>query len=208
MSLSHQSTSRKSITFESIAKKYSDYFTFLASSWTGHSPAFTAKDLAQEALYKAWQVFDSFDPTKGSLSTFMTTIAISVFKDMCKNQKNLPSESFDDAFKHSSSIMVKYDASDEEYLKGRGVSLKGVLVDCIDDLPSVYVNRLMDSLDGRQRAIVEKTFGVGESPWEQSDNTIASELGISRQTVITVRKKAIETMRLHAVKKQTMRCAA
>lgn len=208
MQNSHQSNLSQKLTFESKANEIFQRCYYYALLWKNHSLAYTAEDLAQEALIRIWQAFDKYDASKSKLTTFVYEIATNVFKDICKSTRNAFAESYNVLFEEAPAFVVESKASHEEYFSGKAVSFKGIDVSSLDDLYPAYVDRLMSHLPERQHSIVERTYGVGNHPWEQSDKCIAEELGITRQTVISDRKKAIETMKLRAVKRTHIRCAA
>ena len=61
---------------------------------------------------------------------------------------------------------------------------------------SLDLEPLLACLTHRQRQVIEKSFGIGAEWWEQTDDSIAEDLGITRQTVISDRKKAIREMQI------------
>lgn len=62
-------------------------------------------------------------------------------------------------------------------------------------LEEINIDSLLSCLPARQKQVIEHSFGVGSALEEIKDNEIAHLLGITRQTVSSDRKKAIETMR-------------
>ena len=54
---------------------------------------------------------------------------------------------------------------------------------------NVIVSQMLDGCTDRERAILERTYGINGQP-EQKDADIAAALGISRPRVVTIRKAA------------------
>ena len=52
---------------------------------------------------------------------------------------------------------------------------------------------MLDGCTDRERAILERTYGINGQP-EQKDADIAATLGISRPRVVTIRKAAISRL--------------
>ena len=58
---------------------------------------------------------------------------------------------------------------------------------------NVVVSQMLDGCTDRERAILERTYGINGQP-EQKDADIAATLGISRPRVVTIRKAAISRL--------------
>lgn len=76
-------------------------------------------------------------------------------------------------------------------------SLTEGTTDVIDEYSEdgISVEKLLACLPERQQKVVEHSFGVGKTSRKIKDNEIARRLGVTRQTVSSDRKKAIETMK-------------
>ena len=67
--------------------------------------------------------------------------------------------------------------------------------DQCDDERVLDLSPFLAMLPKRQRAVIERSYGLGGALYEQPDERIAEELEISRQTVFADRTKGLETMR-------------
>lgn len=139
-----------------------------AFSWGCIPTALETEDLVQEALIKIWEACPTFDPAR-SPWPMVKVIANNAFKDACRLYGKY----------HS----VSLDSFDIETL---GQTLES------ETTPS-NVNTLLDFLKPRQKEIIKMAFGI-DQPEAYGINEIAEELGITRQTVSSDKKKSLQVM--------------
>ena len=178
-----------------------------AGYWHNHPRYHTPDDLAQIAAIKVWMAFDSYDETR-PLKAFVNKIAFNAFVDACKSDEGVYEVSFDemrpskrvqeDTTVPSVGPVNKEDADDNPVYSIGGEN----------SFLSLDLEPLLACLTHRQRLVIEKSFGIGAEWWEQTDDSIAEDLGVTRQTVISDRKKAIREMQIRVGKRTTRVMAA
>ena len=149
----------------------------------------TADDYALTATIKFWKSgFDNFNPNE-SLAAYVGKMTRNSVTDDFRAWKY--KEKTKNGYRH---LMVPlpeiFDVRDEC---------------CLDE---INIDSLLSCLPTRQKQVIEHSFGVGRALEEIKDNEIAHLLGITRQTVSSDRKKAIETMRNNFKKGTINRMAA
>lgn len=154
--------------------------------------AYEAKDLAQVAIIKVWKALDKNYDSSKPLKPFVYKIAVNTYKDIRKGKDGLSKERVEDkrrSKRRSTGETRDYDSAEEVRLneenEARAVYLKEITLD---------LEPLLSRLTIRERKVIEMSFGLGDCWWEMPDDIIADELGITRQTVISDRKKAILDM--------------
>lgn len=160
----------------------------ISRKWKYHSAALESADLTQIAVTKVWLASRQLD-VHTDIMPLAATIAINSCYDVCKSPKNEQCLSFDETFM-TSIIKDEYerheDIDSEFEFDFQGEE------SCASD---INLESVLSGVSPRQRIIIEKTFAVGRSQWEHSDESIAESLGITRQTVSAERKKAFEIIR-------------
>jgi RNA polymerase sigma factor (sigma-70 family) len=149
----------------------------------------TAEDYALTATIKFWKSgFAHINPNE-SLSAYVGKMANNAAIDDFRAWKF--KKKTKNGYRH---LMVplpeKFDVRDER---------------CLDE---INIDSLLSCLPARQKQVIEHSFGVGRALEVIKDNEIAHLLGITRQTVSSDRKKAIETMRNNYKKGTINRMAA
>lgn len=120
---------------------------------------------------KIWEANSSIDSTK-SPWPFVTVIAKNAFKDACKR------------YGKYQSVPV-----DSKQFDALSFSLE-------EHKAPTNVNLFSDFLTDRQKEILKMAFGI-EQPYAFSINDIAEELGITRQTVSSDKKKGLKALEEH-----------
>lgn len=152
---------------------------------------YQAMDLAQIAVVKVWKAFDNYDPSKARLSTYVNKIAFSAFIDTVRGKDAFSEERIDET--RPISILqgkVVTSVNDDDEIENRPAYSVENESNSID----LAFENLLAFLPHRQRLVIEMSFGLGDSWWERPDESIAEELDITRQTVISDRKKALLDM--------------
>ena len=193
------STRAKKPSFES---KWDEIFGICfckARHWTTIPRHLEAQDLAAIATEKVWLAFDEYDGIR-PLRAFVNKIAFNAFVDTCRSHNTSMESKLDETLKASPN-----EPRQETLLNGKVVTS---IVDSDEDVENrpayslesesssiaLGLEPLLSCLPIRQRQVIEMSFGLGENWWERTDDSIADELGITRQTVISDRKKALLDM--------------
>ena len=177
-------------------KKWDEIYTIclrIANRWHNHPRYYEPQDLAQIAAIKVWKAIDQYDADR-PLSAFVNTIAFNAFVDACRSSEDVYEVSLDETRPVSAlqgqgvcTVVDRNEDSDTDPRPAYSVeSESGSIASGLEPL----LSRLPD----RQRQVIEMSFGLGDCWWEQTDESIAQELGITRQTVVSDRKKAILDM--------------
>lgn len=172
-----------------------------ARCWHNRPRVFTPDDLAQIAAIKVWKAFNSYDRTS-SLEPFVKKIAKNACLDACK--------SYEDVLL-SLAMWVREEtiASSDGHANNEDVDDNPVYAkDSESSASALVLEDLMENLTPRERQVIEKSYGIGVESWEQADDSIAESLGVTRQTVISDRKKAIKEMQTRVGKRTTRAMAA
>ena len=152
-----------------IEKNWEEIYSLclrLAKRWHNLPRHYEPQDLAQIAAVKVWMAIDKFDADR-SLSAFVYSIAYNAFVDACRSRKDMFEFSQDDV-------------------------LPATLIESENGSSALDMEPLLECLSARQRRVIEMSFGLGEFLWDRTDESIAEELGITRQTVISDRRKALQ----------------
>lgn len=153
-----------------------------ALSWKCIPAALETEDLVQEALVKIWEASPRFEQAR-SPWPLVKVIANNAFKDACQRYGKYQS--------------ISIESFDIEVL---GQTLES------ETTPS-NVNALLDFLTSRQKEIIKMSFGI-DQPAAYGINEIAEELGITRQTVSSDKKKGLKVMEeCHCQRKASKRMA-
>lgn len=164
-----------------------------AKRWHNHPRYHEPQDLAQIAAIKVWRAIDQYDQNR-PLAAFVNTIAFNAFVDACRSNETVYEVSLDEtrpaSFHHCNVVCPVMDRDDDNDTEIRpAYSIRCESVSVASDLEP-----LLECLPDRQRLVVAMSFGLGQNWWEMTDDNIAEELGVTRQTVISDRKKAILDM--------------
>lgn len=168
----------------------------IARRWSNHSAALQASDLAQVAVTKVWLARAQFVEDM-DIMPLVVKIAVNAYKDICKSLHNEDGTPLDDAFMETLPNDAQETCEEADHLDSAILEDENCSADI--DLESFH-----SILTPRQMLIIEKSYAVGDCQWEQCDERIADDLGLSRQTVIAERKKALTIMR-NRNKKRTSR---
>lgn len=142
----------------------------LASTWKRIPAALETEDLVQEALIKIWEACQTFDPAR-SPWPLVKTIANNAFKDACR-------------------LYGKYHSVSLDAMQ---VDALGLTLDSEVTPSTSNVNTLLDFLTARQKEIIKMAFGI-DQPTKYSINEIAEELGLTRQTISSDKKKGLQVL--------------
>ena len=170
-----------------------------AQNWTTIPRYLEAQDLAAIATEKVWLAFDEYDGIR-PLRPFVNKIASNAFVDTCRSHNTSMESKLDETRKASPN-----EPRQETLLNGKVVTS---IVDSDEDAEnrpaysleseSSYIalglEPLLSCLPARQRQVIEMSFGIGNNVCELPDECIAEKLGVTRQTVISDKKKAILDM--------------
>lgn len=177
-------------------KKWDEIYTLClkkAIRWHNHPRYHEPQDLAQIAVIKVWRAIDDYDKSR-PLAAFVNTIAFNAFVDACRSNEDVYEVSLDETLPVSSlqgnvvcSVIDRNDDNDTETRPAYSVESESSSI-------ALALEPLLGCLPARQRQVIEMSFGLGQNWWERTDESIAEELGITRQTVISDRKKAILDM--------------
>ncbi len=186
--------------FESNCREIYNLCYKRASYWRNHPAYQTTEDLAQIAVIKVWRAIDRYDVNR-PLQAFVNEIAFNAFVDACRKDRGVYEISFSELYREPS--FQKAVSEKNEKAKREGEEESRPLEEIEAETKSVALELVpeLSLLPWRQRAVIERSFGLGDCWWEQDDESIAKELGISRQTVISDRKKALEKMQIYAGKR-------
>lgn len=186
--------------FESNWNEIYDICLKKASYWRNHPAYQTAEDLAQIAVIKVWEAIERYDRER-PMKAFVNEIAFNAFVDACRKDKGVYEISFSELYMEPSFQEKAHKKKGEVENEDEGEA--SPLEDISNETGSAAVELVPEliCLPWRQRVVIERSFGLGDSWWEQTDDSIAEELGITRQTVISDRKKALESMQLLVCKR-------
>lgn len=170
-----------------------------ARHWTTIPCHLEAQDLAVIAAEKVWLVFDKYDGAR-PLRAFVNTIAFNAFVDTCRSNGTSMVSKLDET-----RLGNPDEARQPTLLTGKVVTSVVENDEDVETRPAyslesesssiaLALEPLLSCLPARQRKVIEMSFGLGENWWERTDDSIADELGITRQTVISDRKKALLDM--------------
>lgn len=155
--------------FNKLYAKVQAYCFKLAWGWNNRPIAIGVEDLVQEALINVWEALPSFDPEK-PIKPFIKVVAYNAFKDAFRR------------YGKYYSVPVG-DADDLDALRRTLDS---------EETPT-RVNTMLDVLTNRQKEILKMNFGI-DQPCSYGISDIAEELGITRQTVSSDKKKALKAL--------------
>ena len=186
------STPPHNLSFAAQWKQYHGLCLGMARRWTNLTRALTPDDLAQVAMIKVWRASASYSDINEAL---VRSIAFNAFADICRSVRNGREPSYDDSIVPDEK---EEDVSVEIPAFPNGDESRDSTLD---------LEPLLSILSPRQCLVIEKSYGLGAAQWEQSDESIACDLGITRQTVISDRKKAIREMQ-NRVGRRTARAMA
>lgn len=162
-----------------------------ARNWTTIPRHLEAKDLAAIAAEKVWLAFEEYDETR-PLRAFVNTIAFNAFVDTCRGNTSWES-SLDEARPESlpdvnvATSVVDNNDDDVETRPAYSVESESSSI-------ALGLEPLLECLPIRQRQVIEMSFGLGDNLCEWPDESIAEKLGVTRQTVISDKKKALRDM--------------
>lgn len=171
-----------------------------AKIWTTIPRHLEAQDLASIAATKVWLAFDEYDGER-PLRAFVNKIAFNAFVDTCRSHNTSMESKLDETRKVSPD-----EPRQETFLDGKVVTSVVDNDEDVDDRPAYSVESesssiialglepLLSCLPARQRQVIEMSFGIGGNLCEWPDECIAEKLGITRQTVISDKKKALLDM--------------
>lgn len=129
------------VDFEAVFNDYFQPLYAFAAYRVGDRSA--AEDITSQVFEKAWRSRSSFDPEKGSVSTWLFTIARRSVIDHLRRQQRQPQEELRDEVVSNNSE----DPHERLEVKERNRSL----------------GRALDALDDREREIIAMKFGGGMS---------------------------------------------
>lgn len=177
-------------------KKWDEIYTLClrkASRWHNHPRYHEPQDLAQIAAIKVWKAIGGYDSSR-PLAAFVNTIAFNAFIDACRSNEQVYEVSLDEtrpvSLLHAQVVSTVMDRNDDIDTDLR----PAYLIESESSSLALDLEPLLGCLPTRQRQVIEISFGLGRCWWERTDESIAEELGITRQTVISDRKKAILDM--------------
>lgn len=186
----------------SFESKYGEIFGICLSKarfWTNIPRHLEAQDLAAIATEKVWLAFNEYDGVR-PLRAFVNKIAFNAFVDTCRGHDSSMESKLDETRKASPN-----EPRQETLLNGKVVTS---IVDSDEDVENrpayslesesssitLGLEPLLSCLTTIQRRVIEMSFGIGDNLCEWPDECIAEKLGVSRQTVISHRKKALLDM--------------
>lgn len=163
-----------------------------ARIWTTIPRHLEAQDLASIAATKVWLAFDEYDGER-PFRAFVNKIAFNAFVDTCR--KNYTPWEFPlDETRTRDVLDGKFVTSivdnDEDDDNRPAYSVENESSSII----ALGLEPLLSGLPTRQRQVIELSFGIGNNLCEWPDECIAEKLGITRQTVISDKKKALLDM--------------
>ncbi len=155
------------ISFEEFYEKYSSEILFYLIKKTGNKEA--AEDLASEAFLYCYEHFDSYDPNKSAISTWLYLVVNSRLKNYYRNQKET------------------VDLSElEEFLFDDQPDLnKAVYLEEMRNTLAVAIKSLSEM---QQKVIIMRFFGHREF------DEIAQELGTSSGNVRVIQTRALSKL--------------
>lgn len=170
-----------------------------AHRWTTIPRHLEAQDLAAIATEKVWLAFDEYDESR-PLEAFVKAIAFNAFVDTCRSNNTSILSKLDETRRvhpdepcqptlFSGKVVTSVVENDEDEENRPAYSLESESCSI-----TLALEPLLSCLPQRQRIVIEMSFGLGNNWWERTDDNIAEELGITRQTVISDRKKALLDM--------------
>lgn len=189
----------KKTSFESKWKEIFGICLCKARHWTTIPRQLEAQDLAVIAAEKVWIVFEEYDGTR-PLRAFVNKIAFNAFVDTCRSNDSSMVSKLDETRRWNpdetrqptlltGKVVTSVVENDEDVENRPAYSLESE-----SSSIALALEPLLSCLPARQRKVIEMSFGLGENWWERTDDSIADELGITRQTVISDRKKALLDM--------------
>lgn len=173
-----------------------------ALRWRNYPRHLTAEDLAQIATLKIWEARGQFkvdksladDEKKILFVSFFYRVVHNAFIDACRNNGDIRVVSLEETYPVSTLQEVfTYDfadKNDDDSVDSHQADLEEIE----SNASASALEPLLENLPARQRKVIEMTYGLGQYDWRQNDEKIAVELGITRQTVISDRKKALLDM--------------
>ena len=177
-------------------KEWDEIYTIClrkANCWHNHPRYHEPQDLAQIAVIKVWKAIDQYDADR-PLAAFVNTIAFNAFIDTCRSNEDVYEVSLDETRPVSAlqeqvvcAVVDRNEDNDTETRPAYSIENESSSI-------ASGLEVLLECLPIRQRQVIEMSFGLGRCWWERTDESIAEELGITRQTVISDRKKAILDM--------------
>lgn len=189
----------KKTSFESKWEEIFGICLCKARHWTTIPRHLEAQDLAVIAAEKVWIVFEEYDGTR-PLHAFVNKIAFNAFVDTCRSNDTFMVSKLDETRRGNpdetrqptlltGKVVTSVVENDEDVENRPAYSLESE-----SSSIALALEPLLSCLPARQRKVIEMSFGLGENWWERTDDSIADELGITRQTVISDRKKALLDM--------------
>lgn len=193
------STRAKKPSFES---KWDEIFGICfckARHWTTIPRHLEAQDLAVIAAEKVWLVFEEYDGTR-PLRAFVNKIAFNAFVDTCRSNDTSMVSKLDETRRVNpdeprqstlltGKVVTSVVENDEDVEKRPAYSLESE-----SSSIALGLEPLLSCLPARQRQVIEMSFGIGKNLCEWPDECIAEKLGVTRQTVISDKKKALLDM--------------
>lgn len=153
----------------------------MARRFRNRTRALEDADLASDAYIKVWNAIESVISADNPMAVVMR-IVVNSYIDACRSPRNGEDDPLD--------FDCPYNGQEKSWTEE----------DWLEDL--------FTPLDARERQIIERLFGIGSCQWESPCECIASELGITRQTVLSVKKKALDKMINRTVKRTSRSIAA
>ena len=199
VNLSTLSNRAQKPSFESMYGEIFGICLSKARHWTTIPRHLEAQDLAAIAVEKVWFAFNEYDGIR-PLSAFVNKIAFNAFVDTCRSHNTSMESKLDETRKASPNeprqetllngkVVTSIINSDEDVENRPAYSLESE-----SSYIALDLEPLLSCLPARQRQVIEMSFGIGKRWWEQTDGDIAEELGVTRQTVISDRKRALQNM--------------
>ena len=183
--------------FESRWKEIYKICLKMALSWHSHLRYLTPDDLAQIAAIKVWMAFDVIRKSP-TIDAFVKKVAFNAFIDAGKSEEGIYEISYDEMRPANrpqrDTDIYSVDPDDDE---GDYDDPKYFIGSESRYLP-LKLESLLKYLTDRQRQVIEKSYALGSTCWEQTDDSIAKDLHVTRQTVIADRKKGIREMQARA----------
>ncbi len=131
-----------------------------------------AEELVQETFVRLWQSAGRYDPQRGSVTSFVFTIARRLAIDLRRRPSSRPFAELD---------------ADQGAERDPGDAVDRLLV-------GLQVRDALDSLPDREREVLKLRYGLDGDPDPQSLEQIGRRLGLTRERVRQIEAQALERL--------------
>jgi RNA polymerase sigma-70 factor (ECF subfamily) len=149
-----------------------------------------AEELVQEVFLKVWRSAGSFDPSRGSFSTWLYRVTRSCATDLYRKRTRRELRSVGDADEYIATSVADTSAGPQEVVDDSWLSWR--------------VSRAMEALDERQREVIELAYFGDLSQREISELTGLALGTVKSRTASAFRKLRAELV-LHDVALESVR---